>query len=486
MTRHRLVSVLVIFAAAAILLLPALWNGFPLLYWDSVDYMDMPFTGVIKPFRTASYVLVMLPGVLTGTLWAPLVFQALLIAFVLHETLDAFAPGRPTRSLLPVTAGLTLASSLPWVASQLMADAFTGVVVLGLATLAFGPQRPLWRRGVLAAVVALGIAVHTSHLAVAAGLLLVMGALTLAVWRWRERFGWLALRPRLPALAVAGGVLLAGIANWGVSGHFFVMQSNAHLMFARLLQDGIGHRYLADVCPTPAGAKLKLCKVRDRLPHNANAYLWSPGPFYDLGGWKNADFQKEAAFVVNDSVRRYPLQHLKTAIGLAWQQLWMLDSGDGLIGLDTIHKREHTTVKSMFMPRYIADYYPDDLPAYWDSEQRYGIDMSPFQPLHHTLAILGMLGLVAAGVMAWRERDGRRAGLMLMVSLALLGNAFVCGALSNPLDRYQARLVWVAVLASGIAVARYAASAAEARSGDAATARPALGSATMAGEGAAL
>ena len=37
--------------------------------------------------------------------------------------------------------------------------------------------------------------------------------------------------------------------------------------------------------------------------------------------------------------------------------------------------------------------------------------------------------------------------LAAAVTLALLANAFVCGALSNPHDRYGARMVWLAGLA---------------------------------------
>jgi hypothetical protein len=40
------------------------------------------------------------------------------------------------------------------------------------------------------------------------------------------------------------------------------------------------------------------------------------------------------------------------------------------------------------------------------------------------------------------------------VSLALLGNAIVCGVISGPHDRYGSRLVWIATLAVLIAVFR--------------------------------
>jgi hypothetical protein len=40
--------------------------------------------------------------------------------------------------------------------------------------------------------------------------------------------------------------------------------------------------------------------------------------------------------------------------------------------------------------------------------------------------------------------------------VALVANAFICGVLSNPHDRYGARLVWIAVFAVIIAILRFA------------------------------
>jgi hypothetical protein len=40
------------------------------------------------------------------------------------------------------------------------------------------------------------------------------------------------------------------------------------------------------------------------------------------------------------------------------------------------------------------------------------------------------------------------------VALALVGNAFLCGVLSGPHDRYGARMVWIATLTVLIAAVR--------------------------------
>ena len=50
------------------------------------------------------------------------------------------------------------------------------------------------------------------------------------------------------------------------------------------------------------------------------------------------------------------------------------------------------------------------------------------------------------------RRFDQPARLAATVTVALLANAFVCGALSGPHDRYGARIVWVATFTVAIAV----------------------------------
>ena len=49
--------------------------------------------------------------------------------------------------------------------------------------------------------------------------------------------------------------------------------------------------------------------------------------------------------------------------------------------------------------------------------------------------------------------------LAATVALALLGNAFLCGVISGPHDRYGARMVWIAVFVVLIAIERFRARA---------------------------
>jgi peptidoglycan/LPS O-acetylase OafA/YrhL len=61
---------------------------------------------------------------------------------------------------------------------------------------------------------------------------------------------------------------------------------------------------------------------------------------------------------------------------------------------------------------------------------------------------------VIAGYMLRRKDMNEIGELAATCLLALLANAFVCGTLSNPHDRYGARLIWLAVAGATLAAVR--------------------------------
>jgi hypothetical protein len=69
-------------------------------------------------------------------------------------------------------------------------------------------------------------------------------------------------------------------------------------------------------------------------------------------------------------------------------------------------------------------------------------------------------------------RFDKPAHLAVTVTVALLANAFACGALSGPHDRYGARIVWIATLTAAITLLQAIASFAANRGKAHATAAP--------------
>ena len=90
------------------------------------------------------------------------------------------------------------------------------------------------------------------------------------------------------------------------------------------------------------------------------------------------------------------------------------------------------------------------------ARQQHGeIGFTTINRLHYPLALFAMALLPFFAGAAWRGLIADEFGeLAVTVTLALFGNAFVCGALSNPHDRYGARMVWLAGFTLALMIAR--------------------------------
>jgi uncharacterized membrane protein YeaQ/YmgE (transglycosylase-associated protein family) len=424
-------------AVAVLMAAPAIWNGYPLIYFDSEDYVEMAFTFQPIVWRIMTYGMLCLIPRLFESLWALVILQSLLTTWVLHEAVVAFV-GR-WRHPVFVVVGLSLAlfTGLPWVASQLLADVFAGVAVLGIATLAFGEGLSKWRRRFLGVITALAISVHMSHVAVAAGLLLSL----LVIWGLSKLLRRMP-RPRLTVASVAiiCGILAVPVTHYLVIGRAVFSESGQVLQLALFVQNGIAKKYLDEVCPK--GVDLKMCEHKDELPYTADEFLWGDSPFDDMGGWKA--MHDEAGFIVKDAMKTFPLQVALAALENMSDQIDSIDTGEDLVPMTWHFVR--TQLKR----------YPGEFRQFRFAKQqrRPGLEFEEINAVHVPVSQAAEMVTLGLLVVAWRRRDRSSTGLAMVVVLAIIGNAFVCGALSNPHDRYQNRVVWLALFASVVGAVR--------------------------------
>lgn len=107
-------------AMALVLLVPALWNGFPLIYPDTGGYLERPLLGTLEMGRSALYGAFLLTGAPLH-FWPNIAVQALIMAWLIFLVLRAHGLARPALAL-GIVIVLALTTSLPWFASQLMPD----------------------------------------------------------------------------------------------------------------------------------------------------------------------------------------------------------------------------------------------------------------------------------------------------------------------------------------------------------------------------
>ena len=112
------------------LLAPALWNGYPLLQWDTGGYLARWYEGYLVPSRSTVFGLYLHFGE-DSAFWINLGIQALATLWILQLTLRVLGMAQPLR-LLAMSLVLILTTALPWLASMLLTDIFAGLSVLSL------------------------------------------------------------------------------------------------------------------------------------------------------------------------------------------------------------------------------------------------------------------------------------------------------------------------------------------------------------------
>jgi hypothetical protein len=337
-------------------------------------------------------------------------------------------------------AVLGVSTGISWYTSQLMPDGLVPLVVLALWLLGFRWQR-LTRveRAGLAAIALLGIMSHMSCLALAIGLaVVVLVARVLVAMR-----GWLLTVSILPPLAVvAAGLVLMPLLHLALVGKAGYTPGGPAYIFGRLAQDGIAQRWLAEHCPVHG---IKLCDLQDRIPHNGDMFLWGEkSAFRLIGEWTGAA-DAELSFLNRQCLKAYPGMVAVTALRAAAQQLIMVKTGDqlGEIHNDTRYVFTHLLLRTAASFNAAKQQQGRMTQPLFDSLNR----------VHVPVAHLALVGLVLIAGWGLHTKRHDLAGIAVFILLALLGNAFICGALSNPHDRYQSRLVWLAPLVVAMAAA---------------------------------
>jgi hypothetical protein len=183
-----------------------------------------------------------------------------------------------------------------------------------------------------------------------------------------------------------------------------------------------------------------LCAYRNELPKDRDTWIWGETtPLNKLGGWENHNSEAQRIFL--ESIALYPGHHLKSALSNTLEQLMRAKTGDRLSPW-TWHVRR--TIE-----RYAPDSYPRFIAARQQNER---FDFTWLNFVHIPVFILSTAALpVFVGLAGTRVRRSV-ASLALFVLFAFLANAAICGVFASPHDRYQSRLVPLAVLTVAIAV----------------------------------
>ncbi|MBS0246990.1 MAG: hypothetical protein JSR61_10245 [Proteobacteria bacterium] len=433
-TRTQAQWALAVALSTLLLVAPALWNGFPLLEYDTGGYLARWYEGSLLINRPLIYGLLLMINV-PFAFWPVLLIQSWLTIWVLALVLRTHGYGGRPLLLTGIIAVLSIVTTLPWITAILLTDIYCGLAILGFYMLLTRAERlARGERYGLIALIACAVASHSATLAV----MMMLSAASLVLT--------LFYRDRLPRLRVAQGVLAIVLGAGIVLGTNFILVKRLAwtpggfaMYFGRMLQAGIVPKYLDKHCPDPT---LKLCSIKDRLPDNADDWFWADKDFDKLGRFAGMNAEMER--VALGSVAEFPLDVIRTTIESTVEQLVAVRTGEGVVNWIW-----HTYF-------IVKDWAPQLQPAMWAAKQQKGeISFTAINAIHYPVALIATALLPFIVFLGWTGRLPREFGdLAFVCILALLANAFVCGGLANPHDRYGARVVWLAVFTAGLAAVR--------------------------------
>ena len=417
--------------------------------------LNAPFDKAVLAGRSIYYGALLYISHLTSHLWLAIFVQAAIFLYLSYIfvikclRLSFFTYTLTTALLLSLTP-------VSFFISFLMPDIFASFLILGtIIIVGFWPTLRLRDKILVFSITCASALVHTSHLA-----LLVCLSVTLGT------FGYLIeRRVKAKNSALARAALLLAIALISVFGELAFSYATRHFIgtfpvrppfvMARLIADGPGYQYLKKTCPN-VPTPYVVCKFLDRLPVPADAFLWSTDP--QKGVFSISDLHTREAMsseqtrFVFSTFMFDPIGMIISAIRNSADQFFKVGLNELFPGQEALHN---------FQGKLPAPYFAELLSSriifhHWLLKPLNAWFLAFY--LFSTMALI--LVLAAAPIL---RTNGNFAFLTrpewvntIGVSLAaLIFNAAICGALSQPTDRYQARIAWIPLFILVLAIASY-------------------------------
>lgn len=281
----------------------------------------------------------------------------------------------------------------------------------------------------MAALLLFSIAAHSSHLALAAAMLIFVVACKLL------RRG---LRTPWPAIVLMAGCVLGGVAAEWVFNKAMTAAVGTppvrlpHTM-GHLIMMGPGTDYLRQNCPQ---AGYVVCEYVANFPTHWDDFLFSEDP-------------SKGAFWLADAKSKRRMSEEQTAFVLDVLRFDPVGVARGL-GADVLTQLGSFRVDLGRQPpgapeRYYAGRVPDNVLA--DFRRSRGVQGGDFDDWLSGATYASVAASLL--LLAWHRRSSAVPPppgfneLVLMVAAGVLANAVICAVFAAPLDRFQSRVMWL-------------------------------------------
>lgn len=422
---------------AFLLMIVALYNGYPLVESDTGAYIEHGFRFHFPADRPPFYGVFLRITALWTSLWLPVFAQSLLLAYLLRRYIRFLYPEVDIYSEVSCIIIIIAFTCVAWVSAYLMPDVFAGILLLSLLLYLYDIANTGKLQNITyLAIIVLAIIVHNSHFLVTG----VFAALVLLSAIWKKNR--MLVTRSIMLIGICAGFWLGMSTINFVRNHGFTFSKGSHVfMVTKFAETGILKKYLDDNCEKK---NLKLCPYKDQIPAYSWDFLWDQnGPLYKTGGWEGN--REEFGIIIHD-VLTTP-KYLKMYI---WKSMTST-----LKELCQIHAPDNTSrlgVDSEPWKR-IKDYYNDELSEYVTGRQ-----VAEGGPSGSTCNTFYYLFLVISGLLLLFHKHIFTEELKVVytsIFIFFVINAFATATLSTVHYRFQYRIFWILPATNAIVLIRY-------------------------------
>ena len=430
-----LLSVLYFILTALILCIPAFYNQYVMLYSDSLLYLEQSIRLIPTVDRPIGYAYFIRATTWQSTMWMVIFFQGLIASLLIYHTLKTVLINTVFKKVYHFFAIclLTFFTTVGWYVSLLMPDIFTSFLILAVFNTLFG-RNNLIKYIFYSTVIIFAILSHSSNIPILALILIVTWLILLLSKRFAE------IRKK----ALAGSIIIFAVfvctlvylVKYNYD-HFHKAQlstTTGIFFFARLIDTGIIESYTKENCDQK---ELRICMYKDSIPKSSQDFLWNVnGIFYKMGGWSN--YQEESKLIVKDILftPKYYGTILSDFSLSTFKQLTKFQLGGDLLNSQT----------EQWLPVYESakKYFPRNeiKREYYDSRQFK--EKMGFEFFNSVLYFVVFCSLMIIAFVLYRYKIENKMFLLLAIVFSgVFFNAAVCANLSNIINRYQARVIWL-------------------------------------------
>ena len=357
-----------------------------------------------------------------------------------------FLHGRSVAATTAIPVLVASLGSLPFYTAYLMPDIFAPILIMTGATLAiFARDMTKWEI-ILALLLGLAAVVtHPSHLIIAALLIPVVAIASLAMARPKW---WLA--PLLVGLITLGGLAERQIFAQTVKSVKSSEVTYQPFLTARLIADGPGLSVLDQICPDEDTAT---CALHEALQNSddpwrltASHIMFETDP--SLGSYKLLPLEDQRK-VAEEQVSFFLKVLAKKPIALTTAFLGNTLKQANLFSIQYTIPTEQTLINV----NAITDIAPESFENIRLLGKRDAI--SWLTVLHGIVYAVSALLVVVIVVLPQKAPPLAFRGFAMVILIGILVNAFVCGGISQPSDRYGARVAFLLPIATSFILLFY-------------------------------